>query len=268
MLIVGELINSTRKAIRPAIENRDVAFIQNLAQKQSNAGAHYIDCNAATVGIEKEPEMLPWVIQKVQEVVDLPCAIDSPNATAMLAALEVHKGKPMINSITAEQEKMNSLLPVIQKTECKVFALCMGDGGMPRDVDERMKNARILVEQLRSAGVADGDIYLDFLVCPVSTDGRYGSMVIDTIRCMKLEFPDVQTVCGLSNVSFGLPERKWVNRAFMVLTMGAGLDAVIIDPLDPVMMALIYATEVTLGKDEFCMEYLMAARCGKLDGLR
>jgi len=268
MLVVGELINSTRKVIRPAIESQDAAFIQDLAQKQADAGAHYIDCNAATVGVEREPEMLSWVVQKVQEVVDLPCAIDSPNAAAMVSALQVHRGKPMINSITAEQAKLDSLLPVVEKNACKVIALCMGDGGMPQDVEERLKNARLLVERLRDVGVADEDIYLDPLVCPVSTDSRFGKIVIDTLRAMKAEFPEVQTICGLSNVSFGLPERKWINRAFMVLTMAAGLDAVIIDPLDRVMMALIYAAEATLGKDEFCMEYLSAARSGRLEGLQ
>jgi 5-methyltetrahydrofolate--homocysteine methyltransferase len=139
---------------------------------------------------------------------------------------------------------------------------------MPQDVEERLKNARLLVERLRDVGVADEDIYLDPLVCPVSTDSRFGKIVIDTLRAMKAEFPEVQTICGLSNVSFGLPERKWINRAFMVLTMAAGLDAVIIDPLDRVMMALIYAAEATLGKDEFCMEYLSAARSGRLEGLQ
>lgn len=267
MLIVGELINSTRKRIQPAVVNRDVAFLQDLAKQQADAGSHYIDCNAATVGVEHEQEALSWLTQIVQEVVDLPCAIDSPNASAMLAALEVHKGKPMINSITAETAKLESLLPVIEKTSCKVIALAMGDSGMPNNVEERLQNAGVLVEALSKAGVAPGDIYLDPLVCPVSTDGSYGKMVLGTIQEMHRQFPGVQTVCGLSNVSYGLPQRKWINRAFMVLTMGAGLDAVIVDPLDKQMMALIGASDALLGNDEFCMNYLTAARGGKYDDI-
>ncbi|MBI3921165.1 MAG: methyltetrahydrofolate cobalamin methyltransferase [Armatimonadetes bacterium] len=268
MLVVGELINSTRKRIQPAVDNRDVAFLQDLARQQGEAGSHYIDCNAATVGIEREPDTLKWLVQIVQEVVDLPCAIDSPNAGAMLAALEVHKGKPMINSITAEKEKMDQLLPVIKQTECKVIGLCMGDGGMPQTLEDRLRNASILVDALSGAGVAAADIYLDPLVFPVSTDPSYGRLVLDGIHELHTRFPGVQAVCGLSNVSYGLPQRKWVNRAFMVLTMGAGLDAVIVDPLDASLMALVSATDALLGADEFCMNYLTAARGGKFDNLQ
>jgi 5-methyltetrahydrofolate--homocysteine methyltransferase len=267
MLVVGELINSTRKRIQPAVENRDVGFLQDLARQQAEAGAHYIDCNAATVGVEKEPETLSWLVWTVQEVVDLPCALDSPNANAMLAALSPHKGKPMINSITAEKEKMDSLLPVISQTSCKVIALCMGDGGMPSSIGERMQHAGALVEALSGAGVAREDICLDPLVYPVSTDSNNGRMVLETIQEIHRQFPRVQTICGLSNVSYGLPQRKWLNRAFMVLTMGAGLNAVIIDPLDKVMMGLIASADALLGNDEFCMNYLTTARAGRLEGI-
>ena len=266
MLVVGERINSTRKRVKPAIIDRDEDVIRSEALMQIEAGADILDCNAAEVGIDKEPETLPWLVEFVQSVTDgVPCAIDSPNVKAVEAALKVHKGEPMINSITAEKEKYDSLLPVVVDSGAKVVTLVMDDSGIPNTAAKRIEIGRKLLGNMLEAGVAADKIYVDPLVFPVSTDGKAGLAVLETISTLKAEFEGIHFVNGLSNVSYGLPVRKLLNQAFIVLNMGAGLDAVIVDPTDNKLMSLVYATEALLGKDEWCMKYIEKARAEKLE---
>ncbi len=264
MLVVAERINSTRKRILPAVESRDVEFIQDEARKQAEAGANYIDCNASAVGVNAEPDALVWTVETVQAAVDLPCALDSPSPDAIEAALKVHRGTPMINSITAESDKLESLLPIVAEHKAAVVALCMGDEGIAAGAEDRLEAGRVVIGALLDAGVEPDLIYADPLVFPIGTDSNAGLAVLELIVGLKKEFEGINTICGLSNVSFGLPLRKLVNQAFMVLTMGAGLDGVIVDPLDEKLMSLVYATDALLGNDEFCMEYIKASRAEKL----
>lgn len=264
MLIIGERLNSTRKSVGEAVKARDAQFIREEAVQQAEAGAHFLDCNAAVVGVEAEPEALVWMVETCQEATGLPCAIDSPNPVALEAALRVHKGQALINSITAESEKFARILPLVTAHKARVVALCMGDGGIPQTAEARIQAAEFLMENLTAAGVMPDQIYLDPLVYPVSTNSHAGLDVLETIRHIHATHSGVHTVCGLSNVSYGLPARKLLNRAFLVLCMGAGLDAVIADPLDGALMALIYASEALLDRDEYCANYLSLARQGKL----
>ena len=140
MIIIGELINASRKAIKAAIEAQDAAAIQQVAADQAEAGADYIDVNAG-IFVGKEPEYLKWLVETVQQTTDKPCAIDSPDPAAIEAALAVHQGTPMINSICLEKERYDKLMPIIAGTDMKVIALCMSDEGMPQTVDDRMKIA-------------------------------------------------------------------------------------------------------------------------------
>ena len=266
MLIIAERINSTRKNIAPAVKNRDTAFIQNEAKKQAEAGANFIDCNAATVGPEAERDALCWLVKVVQEVVDLPISLDSPNPKAIAAAIKVHRGTPMINSITGERERMDNLMPIILEHRPKVMALCMDDVGMPQTADERIAKGSALLDAMLKAGVPQADIIVDPLICPISTDSNHGNMVLQSIAHFKKQYPEAMVSIGLTNVSFGLPERKWLNRSMLVLAMGAGMDAAIIDPTDVDQMALVYAAEALLGRDEMCCNYIAAARAGKLPG--
>lgn len=269
MLVVGERINSTRKLIRPAIEARDIAAITNEAVMQVTAGANYLDCNAATVGVDKEPEFLAWLVETVQSVTDkTPCALDSPNAKAIEAALAVHdsaNGVPMINSISAEKEKFEAILPLVRDSGAKVVALVMDDAGVPKSAEARIAIGRKLVGDLVKGGVSAENIYVDPLVFPIGAEADAGKDVLETIETLKAEFEQIHFVCGLSNVSYGLPNRKLLNQAFMVLTMGAGLDAVIVDPTDAKLMSLVYASEALLGHDEFCSTYIRMARAEKLE---
>lgn len=265
MIIIGEKINSSIKAVKPLIEAYDSDAIQALAKKQFEAGATYIDVNAGTF-IKDEPQRLEWLVSTVQEAVEAPFSIDSPKAEAIERALKVNKnGKPIINSITGENERFNSIMPLVARYKTGVVALCMDDQGMPETVEERVAIAERLIENLSREGVALEDIYIDPMVRPVGTGSHYGVVAIETIRKVKAEFPDVHIACGLSNISFGLPARKLMNQAFLVAAMAGGMDGAIIDPLDRKLMSLIYATEALMGKDEFCMEYLTKFREGIMD---
>lgn len=260
--IVGELINSSRKAIKPAIESKDEAFIQDLAQKQVDAGANYVDVNCGTM-VFNEPETMQWLVETIQQKVNAPLCIDSPNPKAIEVGLSLVKnGQPMVNSITAEKERYNTILPMVLKYKAKIVALCMDDSGMPETAEDRLKIATRLVSDLTAAGVAEDDIYLDPLVKPVSTGDNAGMEVLETIYQIKQKYPKVHGICGLSNISFGLPNRKILNRVFMIQTMTMGMDAYILDPLDKIMMGFVHVSTALLAQDPFCMNYLTAHRNG------
>jgi 5-methyltetrahydrofolate--homocysteine methyltransferase len=267
MLIIGERINSTRKSIAPAVKERNAALIQEEARRQAEAGAHYLDCNAATVGREEEPEALCWLVRTVQECVDLPVALDSPNPDAIEGALAVHRGTAIINSISGECEKLERLLPLVplvRDHRARVIALCMDDHGMPQTSEDRVRIGLRLIARLLAAGVSEEEILVDPLLMPISVDSRHGSDVLAAITAFKQHFPQIRVSVGLTNVSYGLPERRWLNRAMLMMAMGAGLDAVICDPTDRDLMALLLSGEALLGRDEFCAGYLAAARAGRL----
>jgi len=264
MIIIGEKLNSTIPAIRPAIENYDREAIAELAKKQIAAGATFVDINAGMFA-EDEPERLAWMAEVVQEAVDAPLSIDSPNPLAIKRALEVNKNhKVLINSITAEPKRFDEILPLILEYKTSVIALCMGTGGIPQTVLERMKIAEDLVSNLCKAGMAEKDIYLDPLVLPISTGSENGNIALETIRQMRAEFPKTHIACGLSNISFHLPARQLINQAFLVAAISAGMDGAIIDPLDKRLMSMIYASEALFGKDKHCKTFLKKYRDGEI----
>ncbi len=263
MLVVGELINASRKAVKTHIDNGDGEAIAEIARKQREAGADFIDVNAG-VFVSQEPEHLEWLVRTVQKAVDGPCCLDSPNPAAIEAALVAHRGKPIINSISLEKDRYERLLPVVRGSDSKVIALCMSDEGMPETRDDRLSIASKLIDRLTGAGISADDIYVDPLVQPVSTRDDFGKSFLDAVEGIRREFPGVHTICGLSNISYGLPKRKILNQVFLVMAMARGLDAAIINPLDRRMMAHILAAEALSGRDEYCGEWLSAYRQERL----
>ena len=259
MLIVGELINASRKKIGTAIENQDKDTIQQIAVQQFENGADFIDANAG-VFVGKEAEYLKWLVTTIQETVDTPCCIDSPDPAAIEAALSVHKGTPMINSISMEKERFDALMPLIAGSDYKVVALCMSDAGMPETADARISIAEELVNNLVKNNIPLDNIYVDPLVQPLSTNDNYGNEFLESIEMIMSRFPGVHTVCGLSNISYGLPERMLLNQTFMIMAITKGLDGAIVNPLDNKMMAAIIAAEALAGNDEWCEQYLLAYR--------
>lgn len=262
MLIVGELINASRKKIEAAIESKDQETIQKIAKDETEAGANFIDVNAG-VFVGKEADYLKWLVTTVQSAVDVPCSIDSPDPKAIEGALSVHKGTAMINSISLEKERYDSLIPVVAGTDLKVVALCMADEGMPETAEDRVEIADKLVNGLVKNNVPLENIFVDPLVQPVSTNSSFGREFLLAIELISEKFKGIHTICGLSNISYGLPERKFLNQNFMVMSILKGLDGAIIDPLDRKMMASIIAAEALVGKDDFCVQYINAYRAKK-----
>ncbi|MGI6235778.1 MAG: methyltetrahydrofolate cobalamin methyltransferase [Christensenellales bacterium] len=268
MLIVGELINTSRKKINMAVENRDAEYIKDIAKEQVAAGANYIDVNCGTQ-VENEVETMEWLVNCIQEVVQVPLCFDSPNPQVIEAGLVIAKyGQPMINSITAERERYNQILPLVLKYNTKIVALCMDDNGMPETAIERIVIVGKLYKLMKEAGVQEDDMYFDPLVKPISVNSDSGKEVMDTVRLISQEYPNVHKICGLSNVSYGLPNRPFLNRIFMNQTMAMGMDAYILNPLDQVMMASLYGAMALTGKDSFCMGYLNAHRQGLYENIK
>lgn len=265
MIIVGELINTSRSAIEQAVKKGDREFIQRIAVQQARSGAVYIDVNAGTLR-EKEVDSLAWLVETVQAAVDLPLCLDSPNPEALEKALAVHKGIPMINSISLEKERYTSMLPLVTAHPCKLVALCMKQTGMPTTAKERIDAAGELIGRLTQAGMKTENIFVDPLVQPVSVDTVMGRAVLEAISGIKAQYPSVHTICGLSNVSFGLPERKLINRYFLSLAMHSGLDAAILDPTDLRLAAALKTTAVLLGQDDYCEVFIEAYEKGELTG--
>jgi len=264
MKIIGEKINGTRKTVAAAIASRDAAFIQNLARKQVEGGAHWLDVNAGTPP-DREVDDLLWLIDLIQRVSEVPLSLDSANPNALSAALGAVKKTPLVNSISGEPERLNNVLPIVAQHSCEVIALCMDDKGIPPDVAGRLTVAHKLFEATRAAGVPDEKVYVDPLVLTIATDTQAGGVTLDTIRAVRAEFPQAHISLGLSNVSFGLPVRSLVNRTFLTLAIAAGMDTAIVDPNDREMRAVLFATDLLLGQDKHCLNYTRAYRKGLLE---
>lgn len=265
MLIIGELLNSTRKEVGIAITTRDARFIRDLAISQARAGADMIDVNTGALR-EGEEEALCWMVEVVQQAVELPLCLDSANPAAIEEALKICHRKPLINSISLEKNRYDSLLPLAIRYGTPVVALCMDDKGIPKTAEQRLNIARGLLGRLTNAGVNISDIYIDPLVYPVATEWEGGKEVLNAISRIKEEFKESHVVCGLSNISYGLPARKLLNRVFLTLAMGRGLDAVIMDPLDTDLMAELISAQALLGQDEFFSSYLKYYRQFRMTG--
>jgi 5-methyltetrahydrofolate--homocysteine methyltransferase len=265
MLIVGELINASRKRMRQAIGEADAAYVAQVAADQARAGADYIDVNAGTF-VEREAELLPWLVETVQAEAGAPCCLDSPSPRAVRDALAVHRGQALVNSISLEAERWQELMPVVAGSGCRIVALCMSDQGMPETADQRLAIADKLIEGLTKEGFALEDIFVDPLVQPVATNVAYGPEFLQAVERIMAGWPGVHTICGLSNISYGLPARKVLNHTFLAMAVGRGLDAAIINPLDQRLVAMLRAAEALAGRDAFCGGYLQAYRAGLLEG--
>jgi 5-methyltetrahydrofolate--homocysteine methyltransferase len=263
MLIIGEKLNGTLKKTAAAINTRDASFVQDLARRQVEAGANYLDVNAGT-GTGNEIEDLKWLIETVQQVVEVPLCLDSADPIALKAGMECVTRTPMVNSISGEASRLDGILPLVAQQGSPVIALLLSEAGIPPDVEGRLKVGRHIVERARQAGVPDDKIYFDPLALTIGTQSDSAVMAIKTVRAIRKEFPQVKFSIGLSNISFGLPLRGLINQAFLAQLLAAGLDAAIINPLDQGLMNTLYATELVLGHDMYCKNYTKAFRAGKI----
>lgn len=266
MQIIGEKINGTREGVARAIAQRDTAFIQGLARKQAEAGAALLDVNAGTPP-SREVDDLVWLVETIQAELQIPLCLDSINPKALAETIKVVNCTPMINSISGEPDRLEGILPLVAEHGCQVIALAMDDKGIPQNCEGRMVIIRRLMEATRFTGVPDGQVYIDPLAMAIATNIESGLMVLDTMRAVRQEFPEAHLTLGLSNISYGFPARSHINQAFLTLALAAGLDSAIMDPLDSKMQAAIVSTELVLGRDPDCLNYLRAFRSGMFNKL-
>lgn len=265
MIIIGERINSTRAHIQEAIKNRNSAYIIKEATAQMDAGAHFIDVNCA-MSLGDEIQDVDWVISVIQsEIKGASICIDSPNYLAIERAVHVYKaiGEIFINSITGEDARIKNIIPLAIKRNANVIALTMDSSGMPNTAEERFEMAKRILVKVKESGLLEENLYFDPLIRPVSTEPDQAKEFLRSIPMIK-SLGRVKTICGLSNVSYGLPDRKLINSVFLTMAIQAGLDAAILDPTDKRMMSNIAAAGALLGADEYCAEYISAFRAGKL----
>lgn len=262
MLIIGELINTSRKPIREAVENKDEQYIRQIAKAQEEAGATYIDVNCGTF-IESEVPTMEWLVDLILQETQLPLCIDSPNPLALEAGLKkAVNGKPMINSITDETARWNAVLPLVKEYNAKIIALCIEDAGMPKTQADRLRIADTLINKLTKEGVALDDIYIDPLIKPIGTDKKNGIEVMEAVQKIMEGYPGVHTVCGLTNISYSLPARKVLNRTFKIQCMARGMDSFILDPTNKDMRGALLASQALMGQDNFCRKFINGFRQG------
>lgn len=264
MKIIGEKINGTRKRVAQAIAERDAEFIKDLAQKQAAAGSAWLDVNAGTHPAQ-EPDDLVWLIEQIQSVVETPLSLDSANPKALQVAIKAVKKTPMINSISGEPDRLANILPIVAEHGCPVIALAMDEKKIPETAEKRFEVITTIITAARAHGVPDSNLYFDPLAMTLSTNTQSGQIAFEVMRRVRQEYPEAHLTIGLSNISFGLPGRSFVNRYFLAMAMQAGLDSAILDPLDREIQATILATELVLGNDKHCLNYIRASRKGLFD---
>ncbi len=264
MKIIGEKINGTRKRVAQAIAERDAAFIQELARKQAEAGSTWLDVNAGTHP-DQEPDDLIWLIENVQAAVDTPLSLDSANPKALQIAIKAVNKTPLINSISGEPDRLSGILPIAAEHGCPMIALAMDEKKIPETSDKRVEVIDKIVAATRACGVPVSNLYFDPLAMTISTNTQSAMIAFETMRRVKDAYPEAHLTIGLSNISFGLPARSFINRTFLSLAIQAGLDSAILDPLDREIQAAILTTELVLGRDAHCLNYIRASRKGIFD---
>ncbi|KUK09816.1 MAG: Methionine synthase I, cobalamin-binding domain protein [Caldanaerobacter subterraneus] len=253
--VIGERINPTgKKKLSGALLSGDVNLAVEEALKQQKCGAEILDVNVGVPGIEEE-EMLPKVAFEVEKAVDLPLQLDSTNVKAIEKAIRILRGRPIINSVNAKEESLKEVLPIVKKYGACVVGLTVGDKGLPKDRHERVENARKILKKAEEYGIPKEDVIIDPVVLTVSSEQ---GAAIETLEAMKIisEELGVNTVVGLSNISFGLPERKLINSTFLAMAASHGLTAAIVNPCDESLMDTLRASMVLLNKDKGSENYL------------
>jgi 5-methyltetrahydrofolate corrinoid/iron sulfur protein methyltransferase len=261
MIIIGEKINGSIPSVARAIESRDEAHIRRLARRQAEAGAHYIDICASVDG-DIEIETMKWLIDIVQDTVDTPICIDSPNPHTCVACIPYCNKEGIINSVSLEGDKIETVFPAIANTGWQVVALLCDNHGIPSTVEKRLNIAERIFSKVNEYGIPESNVYIDPLVIALATDEQSMTKFAACTRQLRELYPEAHITSGLSNISFGLPARKVINSAFMVLAMHAGMDSAIVDPLNRDLLGLIYATEALTECDEYCLGFIKAYRQG------
>jgi len=255
LTVIGELINSMRKKIGQAIADRDEGLIRGLARRQHEAGAHVIDLNAEQA-MERELEDLLWLIALVEDELgpDVRLGIDTSDPDAMEKAIAACSATPMMNSISNEPSKA-PLIALAADCGCDVVGLAMGLSGTPKTAEERVVETTALVEACEKAGVSRDRLFVDQICVSVGSSPEQGRELLAAVRKVS-EKLEVKPLVAISNVSFGLPDRRLLNRVFLSMLIEAGLQGAILDPTDGDIIDSLCAAQALLGEDDYCMEYI------------
>ena len=257
--IIGERINpSGRKLLADEMKEGDYSRAASDALAQVAAGAHMLDVNAG-IPLADEPRILAEVIQLVQNLTDVPLSIDSSIVAALQAGLEVYQGKALVNSVTGEEERLESVLPLVKKYGAAVVAISNDETGISEDPDIRFSIAKKIVERAEDHGIPRGDVVVDPLVMPVGAIGQAGRQALSIIHRLREELR-VNTTCGASNFSFGLPNRHGLNWSFLAMAIGAGLTSAITNPLHNEEMSAVMGANVVMGHDQNCARWIAKFR--------
>ena len=258
-VIIGERINPTgRKLLSEEMSKGDLSRVEQDTRAQVAAGAHMLDVNAG-IPLADEPKILADTIKLVQSLTDLPLSIDSSIVAALQAGLEVYQGKALLNSVTGEEERLESVLPLVKKHGCAVVAISNDETGISEDPDVRFKVAKKIVDRAKDYGIPSSDIVVDPLVMPIGALNSAGMQVIKLVRRLQEELK-VNTTCGASNVSFGLPNRNGINAAFLTMAIASGLTSAITNPLHDSVMQAVMGADVMMGNDPNCVRWIKKYR--------
>jgi 5-methyltetrahydrofolate corrinoid/iron sulfur protein methyltransferase len=260
MIVIGELINGMYKTVTKAIDGRDEGFIKDLAIRQMNAGASILDINAGPFSRDPMADM-KWLVETIQSAVIMPLSLDSTRIDVIEECLKITKKRAVINSTSADNDKMEKVFTLAKKYDSQVIALAMDRSGVPNSIEKRLELAATIVAKAIDFGINPEDIYLDPIAMPVNVAQAQGQLVIDSIKQFSMICdPAPKTVIGLSNVSQGAKKRKLINRSFLVMAMANGLTSAILDPLDTELIDAMIAAEIISNKNIYCDSFLEAYR--------
>ena len=258
-VIIGERINPTgRKILAEEMAAGDFSRVERDAIAQVEAGAHMLDVNAG-IPLADEPAILAKTVQLVQSITDVPLSIDSSIVAALEAGLSVYKGKPLVNSVTGEEERLESVLPLVKKYSAAVVAISNDETGISEDIDVRFTIAKKIVERAADHGIPARDVVVDPLVMPIGAINLAGVQAMQLIRRLRTEL-NVNTTCGASNISFGLPARGGVNAAFLCMAIGSGLTSAITNPCHEEILKAVMGADVMMGHDPACARWIRRFR--------
>ncbi len=258
-VMIGERINPTgRKILAEEMGNGDYSRVERDAIAQVEAGAQMLDVNAG-IPLADEPAILAKAIQLVQSVTDVPLSIDSSIVAALEAGLAVYKGKALVNSVTGEEERLEAVLPLVKKYGAAVIAISNDETGIAEDPDVRFAVAKKIVERAEDHGIPRSDVVVDPLIMPLGAINQAGVQAFHIIRRLREELK-VNTSCGASNISFGLPSRGGINAAFLSMAIGAGMTSAITNPCHDEILRAVLAADALMGHDPHCMRWLKKFR--------
>ena len=264
-VVIGERINPTgRKLLAEEMKGGDYSRVESDALAQIAAGAQILDVNAG-IPLADEASILAECIRLLQSITDVPLCIDSSIVEALEAGLDAYNGRALLNSVTGEEDRLERVLPLVKKYDCAVVAISNDDSGISEDIDVRFEVAKKIVERASDYGIAANDIVVDPLVMPVGAVNTAGRQVMELVHRLRTELK-VNTTCGASNLSFGLPNRNGLNSAFIGMAIGAGMTSAITNPLRSELMQAVRGADVVMGHDPECRAWIAANRESSADG--